>query len=312
MIRLVALKQIKTGCGSIEREQPFLADEHDAERYIREGFALPEHEYERAWSGRGYWHVQPEWKGQTVVILAGGPSLTREQVEIVMQVGSGNLDVRVIAINNAYELAPWADILYFCDDRWYEWHREEVQAFKGMRVTLENLKLQNEIEVRALRDYGVVGFAPRNDGVSNGRNSGYQALHLAAWLGAARVLLLGYDMRPIDGRQHWHEEHRVRTPANIFAGWISAFDSIASDLTRRGVEVINCSPGSALKAFPCMDLQAAFRGTLAPEPEPPPPDTTAASEPVHETGFFSSPADDEGYLPATWPGSPIVSPPLSE
>jgi hypothetical protein len=259
MMRLVALRDIQHGCGTIKAEHPFQADEHEALRLIDAGKAVAAADYEGLpWSGRGYWRVQPEWSGETAAIIAGGPSVTPEQAEAVR-------GLHVIAVNNAVQLAPEADILYFCDARWYEWHRQTVRDFKRRRVTLENLRLQDDIEVRCLRDYGVVGFAPRNDGVTNGRNGGFQALHLAAWLGAGRVLLLGFDMRAANGRLHWHEEHPVHMGANIFEGWVEAFGSLAPELARRGVEVINCAPGSALHVFPRMPLEAALAQPLAEE-----------------------------------------------
>mgnify|MGYP001617909464 CR=1 FL=1 len=62
-----------------------------------------------------FWRVEEEWRGQTAAILGGGPSLTLGQCETVRVAGC-----RVIAVNNAYELAPWADILYFADRHWWE------------------------------------------------------------------------------------------------------------------------------------------------------------------------------------------------
>lgn len=311
-MRLVALRLVKHTAGSIHPGQSFSADPAYAQQLIDAGAATPEEQYASApWSGEGYWRVQPEWAGESVAILGGGPGLTREQIDQL-----GRTDVRIIAINNAGELAPWADILYFCDARWYQWHKEKAAAFEGRRVTLENLALQRELEVRSLRDYGVLGFAPRSDGVCNGRNSGYQALQLAAWLGAARVLLLGFDMRQVEGRMHWHPEHPVATPANIFQGWLDCFEQLAPELEKRGCKVINCTPGSALKVFPHMTLAAAlgleppapseaevaandrYLASLAaapiyrPQPieyppAPPPSIEEEKPEPAPEAGFFT-------------------------
>lgn len=257
MIELVALRPIFHGVGTIKSGQPFRADQEFANKLIDEGAAVLAREYDSIeWTGDGYWRVQPHWKGQTAVIVAGGPTVTSEQIDAI---GRAEPDPKIIAVNNAAKLVPWADILYFCDERWYHWNHELVHEFDGLRVTLENLSLQRQgLDVRSLRDYGVNGFAPKNDGVTNGRNSGYQALHLAALLGAARVLLVGYDMRQVDGRMHWHPEHPVATPANIFPGWIAAFATLAPELERRGVEVINCTPGSALTMFKTQDLEVAL------------------------------------------------------
>lgn len=260
-MRLVALQTIRDSVGQISEGQAFDADGNRGAHLIATGAAATEADYaRRPWSGRGYWNVQPEWHGESVCILGGGPSVTPAQVEQAA-------GCKIIAINNAVQLAPDADILYFCDARWYRWHAAEVQAFAGMRVTLENLELQRELDVRCLRDYGVNGFAPKPDGVTNGRNGGFQALHLAAWLGAARVQLLGYDMRAADdGAMHWHAQHPVATPPTLFAYWLACFESLAPALEQRGVEVINCTPGSALDVFPRMSIEDALAKPVRAQP----------------------------------------------
>lgn len=199
-----------------------------------------------------------DWSGAVVAILGGGPSLTRAQVELCRG------KARVIAINNAVELAPWADVLYFCDRRWYEWHKETVKNFKGTIVTLENRGLAVELPglVSMRQDGGPdgdpEGFCEAKDGLRTGRNSGYQALHLAAHLGARRVVLLGYDMKADGDRVHWHPEHPVATPPDAPAGFAPHFRSLVEPLARRGVEVLNATPGSALDAFPRRSLEEAL------------------------------------------------------
>jgi hypothetical protein len=97
-------------------------------------------------------------------------------------------------------------------------------------------------------------FDERPNHLSTGANSGYAALCLAAKLGAARVLLHGYDMGPRRGRFRRHDY-----PANLnsrprYADWLPRFARLAPILKSRGVDVINCTPGSSLTCFP---LQAA-------------------------------------------------------
>jgi hypothetical protein len=84
--------------------------------------------------------------------------------------------------------------------------------------------------------------------VRTGGNSGYQALHIAMHGGAVRVLLCGYDMQGC----HWHGPHpgglKV-TPAEGYEKWIRRFDEIAKAARERRVDVVNCTPGSALRCF---------------------------------------------------------------
>jgi hypothetical protein len=128
-MKLIALKPIRHAAGTIPVDGSFEADADFAQHTISKGLAVPETQRANIpWQGHGYWRVQPEWRGQTVVIVGGGPSLTKEQVDAAGHVVVGRAAPKVIAINNAIELAPWADVLYFCDARWYEWHRDRVRT----------------------------------------------------------------------------------------------------------------------------------------------------------------------------------------
>lgn len=199
-----------------------------------------------------------DWAGAVVVAIGGGPSLTQEQVDYCR--GKAN----VIAVNNAIERAPWADLLYFCDERWYRWHEARVRAFNGARVTLENRGLAAELPgLICMRDdtrtsKEVTGLCEDPDGLRTGNNGGYQVLNLAAHLGARRVVLLGYDMRAAGGKVHWHEEHAIPTPPECLSGYADAFHSLVAPLAARGLEVLNATPGSALDAFPRVPLAEAL------------------------------------------------------
>lgn len=84
----------------------------------------------------------------------------------------------------------------------------------------------------------------------SGQNSGHQAIQLAYQKGAARIILLGYDMQHTNGRTHWHGDHpKGLTNAEGIAGWVKHFGPLAKALELEGVEVVNCSPETALTCF---------------------------------------------------------------
>ena len=92
-----------------------------------------------------------------------------------------------------------------------------------------------------------------------GRSSGYQACNLAFHLGVKRILLLGFDMRAVNGRTHWHEQHqRPTSPKDYATHMAPPFKRLAEELGARGVEVVNCTPGSAITAFPVMPIEQAL------------------------------------------------------
>src|SRR5690606_20149057 len=122
---------------------------------------------------------------------------------------------RVIVINNSWQLAPWADLLYACDGRWWETYRPE---FSGLRVSQDPRAGEfNALRVPSVPEPGL-SLDPLR--IHRGGNSGYQALNLAVLLGCARVLLVGYDMKG----DHWHPPHQDSNPdEGRFACWRQNF-----------------------------------------------------------------------------------------
>ena len=200
-----------------------------------------------------YWRIAPLWQGETVAILAGGPSLTQEQVDYCRG------KARVIAINNSHELAPWADALYFCDDRWFKWYEAKARAFAGWKITLENIPLVKQYpELMTLRNAGQAGFSEHRNAIYTGSNSGYQAIHIAAHLGAARIVLLGYDMGFKGGRSHWHKGHPINPCEGTYQSMLPHFPALVAPLKQRGIDIINATPSSALHCFRKQDLQCTL------------------------------------------------------
>lgn len=195
--------------------------------------------------------VPREWPGETVVCVATGPSLTPEDVEYCRG------KARVIVINNAHELAPWADCLYACDAKWWHWHHG-VKAFTNPKWSMDHSAWNGYRvlypDVRLLRNAGPDGLEHQPTGLKSGRNSGYQAINLAYHYGAKRIVLLGYDMQMSGGKSHYFGEHpnNQRSPYDRFR---RAFETIKKPLMKRGIEVINCTRRSALNTFPKADLR---------------------------------------------------------
>jgi hypothetical protein len=93
-----------------------------------------------------------------------------------------------------------------------------------------------------------------------GHNSGYQAINLAVLAGAKTVILLGYDGHtPKQGEKtHWFGDHPRREPDAVFELYRKSHAAGAAAIKAAGVCVINCSPGSAIKAFEKMELSDAL------------------------------------------------------
>lgn len=198
--------------------------------------------------------IPRSWHGELVVCIATGPSLTADDVEYCRG------RARVIAINNAYTLAPWADALYGTDARWWHWHKG-CPDFAGAKWSMNHSQWNGHKvlypDVQLLRNTGPDGLEHEPTGLKNGRNSGYAAVNLAYLYGATTIVLLGYDMQRVKGRSHFFGEH-PNGQTSPYAHFRQRFSSLVKPLAKRGITVINCSRNSVLTCFPKAELRATL------------------------------------------------------
>lgn len=207
------------------------------------------------------WTVPREWAGETAYVIGGGPSLRGWNAEVLR--GRG----RVIAINSAWRIAPWADVLYFADgrSRWFGWNLVALQAggFAGGRIVTRSNDLGDvgALTIHRLRHARGAAIS-RDPRALAGYCSGANAVNLAYLFGADPIVLLGFDMRP---NGHWHAEHkRPSKPDKYAKHFIPAFERMAQALHDTEAQALhdtearvwNATPGSALTCFPAVDPAA--------------------------------------------------------
>lgn len=204
---------------------------------------------------------RPAWSTRPAVVIASGPSLSDEQLQLVE---AAHLEerVHVLAVNNTIERAPWADVAYFGD----------YTAIKHYLPKLKPLTLAEWVTIdrAAAERWRLTHVKPASqNGVSLQRvhvngNSGAQAINVAIAFGAQRVLLIGFDMRDgSDGRAHWFGQHPGHlVTKQLYGEWLHKFEAIARDAKQLGMQIVNCTPGSALDCFPRVDLELEI-GALA-------------------------------------------------
>lgn len=176
-----------------------------------------------------------------VVILGGGPSLRGFDVERLR-------GLFVIAVNESYALCPWADVLFFNDNQWFDDHRLLIDGWHGTVASTSRHAHQTTPERVTLIDL------PEQP-MGRGRSSGHTAVSVAALLGASTILLLGYDMRHVYGRSHWHRLYSHPFGSTIYSeDFLPAWEGWRHAAEARGVDVINCTPDSALTEFRCADI----------------------------------------------------------
>jgi PKD repeat protein len=167
--------------------------------------------------------------------------------------------LKVVAVSNTYELAPWADVLVSNDKTWWT-NTPSSMEFDGEKFC--------GLAIEPPR--GVTKFP----GATSGGNSGLLAIQVAVSKGATRILLLGFDM----GGSHYFGDHpaplKNPTPQRF-----EVFKRQFAGYKPKDVEIINCTPDSALKCYPFGDVKE-----FLPEPEPEPVDLTGPTGPPGEKG----------------------------
>lgn len=192
--------------------------------------------------------VPRQWPGETVVIAATGPSLT------VAQIAAVRGRARLIAVNDAYQLAPWAEALYAADDEWISHHRPDLAGQKWTQCEA----WRDRDGWRWVKGIGGEGLSTDPAVIHWGSNSGFQACNLALHFGARKLILIGFDMK-MGAKRHFFGDHPgAMNKQSPYGKFIRHFEQSVPDFEAAGVTVINATPESALTCFPMMDLGEAL------------------------------------------------------
>ncbi len=201
------------------------------------------------------------WSDRACIVAATGPSL---DAEVALKCRRSFCNV--IAVNDAYRLMPWADLLYACDSPWWD-HHKGAPSFRGERWSSHD-SFGND-KSRAAEKFGLNlvpgkagdGFCYDKTHIHYGGNSGFQAINLAILLGAVRIVLVGFNMKSIGGRSHFFGDHPGRLHRSTkYERFVSFFVKAARTLPP-GIEIINATPNTALNCFPKMRLEDACRSS---------------------------------------------------
>jgi hypothetical protein len=216
------------------------------------------------------WRVPEIWKDGTCIIIGGGTSLIDQfniPTEVVEKVYTGVEDAsvyspylslihdqHVIAVNMSYQLGNWIDVLFFGDDGFWKTQKEGILKFQGLRVSFESEKIRDDrvkLVSRNPRKKQGITFSPKGL-LSWNFNSGAAAINLAIQFGAKRIILLGFDMYlDASNNQHWHKVYTspLHVVKESMKKHLQGFPVIAKDIEGTGIEIINCSPNSAIQCF---------------------------------------------------------------
>lgn len=202
-----------------------------------------------------------DWKGMRVVVMGSGPSLDEDQARRIKEARLARSDLRIIAINTTFRIAPFADILYACDGAWWRAHDKGLddrcyidqarELFLPESLWTQDASAAREFELTLIRSRQGNRLSLDPSVIAQGMNSAIQAIGIGYHAGARSFILVGVDCK---GR-HWHKDHPSPLSNSLpHEHWKKNFAEFAKSLTENGVVVKNCSPGTALRAFPLADL----------------------------------------------------------
>ena len=204
------------------------------------------------------WPLKPVWQGEDVYVLGGGPSVRSFPLSRLTR------PVKVVGCNDAYLFGEdVVDVLTFGDLKWYNHHKQKPAFF-----AFQNPKITNHPR---LKDEQGIIWAPREQhgfhlsALGWNGNTGSMAINIALLLGAARVLLVGFDMAlGPDGKGHWHKHELDSPQEHHYTRYKEEIERTASDISKKwpGVTIINLNPLSTMSTFPKMAWEEAVGGVI--------------------------------------------------
>lgn len=194
--------------------------------------------------------------GREVFILGGGPSVN--DIDLPKLKGK-----HVVCINNSFKDIPNPVAIYWCDESWVANNYDAVDKHTcKLRFTARHSAdayIAKDIKTSAgatvLKRTGDRGF---DDNVNNvrGNNSGAHVLNFLTNLRPRRIVLLGFDMKIINSKSHYHGGYGLPMSNYIYDElFIPSLETMAPYIEKCNVEVINCSKDSALSCFKKVDFK---------------------------------------------------------
>jgi len=209
--------------------------------------------------------IPRSYEGQTVVIIATGPSINEEQISLVRSAKN----VKVITVNNAYQIAPFTNIQIACNDNWWEYYLAHDPLLKKLEADCwtRYKYIAEEHGINYIDSIVKDGLSTDPSVVHINHGSGPMAINFATLYGFKKLILIGHDMRyakDYNGRQkkagstprHYFGEYpksmqhwpSVKVGQNgTLNGLIESYEKMIADL--EGIDVVNCTPNSDLNCF---------------------------------------------------------------
>lgn len=208
------------------------------------------------------------FQGHTIACLATGPSFSPQQADVARAKG-----FTLFGCNNVWKDVPDLALLYACNEGWWNHYwSDELAKYPAQKWTTNKVAAQ-KYGLNWIDEKDAPGLSADPECIHHGHGSGFTMVNLAFLMGASRIVLLGYDLK-YAADYKGQDRNPGSTPRHYFAGgeypsalrhwpfWsiergvhvemLKIYQSVADQGL---VEIVNCSPGSALECFPKMRIE---------------------------------------------------------
>lgn len=213
--------------------------------------------------------IFPHYQNKTAVLIATGPSLSQNQLELVREKQETG-DVVTFGINNTYQVYPWLDVFLSCDGPWWRWYWNDPELREMSKTTAMFTwykEFSDEFGINYIKAIVKDGLSLDPAVVHINHGSGPMMMNLALHFGVSKMVLIGHDMqfaKDYDGRKqfpgstprHYFGEYpkplqhypSVKVRQGVLDGLIEAYTKIKAQGVP-GLDVVNCTTDTALTMF---------------------------------------------------------------
>ena len=181
--------------------------------------------------------------GQTVTILGGGPSLEGFDFHRLRQ--------PIIAVNSSFMKCD-CHVVVATDPTWEKEYQKELDAFNGLRIsyTGRNMNYFHEVLIDGTPESFSEDWC-----ILSANLSGFFALSLAFALGAARVILLGFDGGYEGEKATYYPNSSQAVTPDSYEKANDFYDVFILPYKDR---ILNVGLNSKIKSFPKVDINSDF------------------------------------------------------
>lgn len=205
---------------------------------------------------------------RTIACIGTGPSLTADQISVARRKG-----FTLYGCNLVYQMIPDLAVLFATNAPFWDhyWPRTDGPRSHPCEKWTNCQESADRYGLRYIRSRDRQGLSRDPERLHHGHSSGFCLLNLAYLHGAERIVLLGYDMKYApdyeprnrqpgatprhyfgeypSSMQHWPS---LQVKAGVHVELVRRYEAVAAQGL---IEIINCTPDSALSCFPRQHIE---------------------------------------------------------